>query len=67
MVNSLRGVGQVRFAFDGVPTAVKKGNSLLSRVGEALSYDDYSVLLVTVPDSSLDDTPDGTTTTTIDG
>ena len=65
MVNSLRGIGQVRFTFDGVPTAVKKGNSLLSRVGEALSYDDYVVLLVSVPVSSPDDTPDGTTTTTI--
>lgn len=46
MVNSLRGIGQVRFTFDGVPAAVKKGNTLLSGVGEALSFDDYSVLLV---------------------
>lgn len=51
MISSLRRVGQVAFTLDGVPTAVKKGNNLLADVGEALSYDDYVVLLAEVPAS----------------
>jgi hypothetical protein len=62
MVNSLRGVGQVRFTFDRVPTAVKKGNTLLSREGEALSYDDYAVLLVSFDET--DNAPSSTSGST---
>lgn len=60
MISSLRRVGQVTFTLDGEPIPVKKGNGLSSDVGEALSYDDYAVLLAR-PRS----TADTTTTTTI--
>ncbi len=46
MLSSLRGVGQVTFTLGGEPIPVKKGNGLLSDIGEPLSYDDYSNLLV---------------------
>ena len=49
MISSLRRVGLVNFTIDGDPIAVKKGNSLLSDVGEPLSYDDYVTLLATPP------------------
>jgi hypothetical protein len=49
MISSLRRVGLVSFTIDGDPISVKKGNSLLSDVGEPLSYDDYVVLLATPP------------------
>jgi len=49
MISSLRRVGLVNFTIDGDPIAVKKGNSLLSDVGEPLSYDDYVILLATPP------------------
>lgn len=49
MVNSLRRVGLVNFTIDDEPISVKKGNSLLSDVGEPLSYDDYVILLATPP------------------
>lgn len=49
MIPSLRLVGQVSFTLGGEPISVKKGNSLLSEVGEALSYEDYEVLLRTRP------------------
>jgi hypothetical protein len=49
MISSLRRVGLVNFTIDGEPISVKKGNSLLSEVGEPLSYDDYVVLLATPP------------------
>ena len=45
MIGSLRRVGLVNFTIDDEPIAVKKGNSLLSDVGEPLSYDDYAILL----------------------
>ena len=45
MISSLRRVGLVNFTIDGDPISVKKGNSLLSDVGEPLSYDDYVILL----------------------
>jgi hypothetical protein len=51
MISSLRRVGLVNFTIDGDPISVKKGNSLLSDVGEPLSYDDYVVLLATPPPS----------------
>jgi hypothetical protein len=49
MTSSLRRVGLVNFTIDGEPISVKKGNSLLSDVGEPLSYDDYAVLLASSP------------------
>jgi len=64
MVRSVTGFGQVRFTFDGVPTAVKKGNTLLSRVGEALTYEDYEVLLVSFDETdNAPSTTSGSTTT----
>lgn len=47
MISSLRRVGQVTFTLDGEPIPVKKGNGLSSETGEALSFDDYSILLST--------------------
>ncbi|TFH20413.1 MAG: hypothetical protein E4H05_02360 [Acidimicrobiales bacterium] len=55
MLSSLRGVGQVTFTLGGEAIAVKKGNGQLSDIGEPLSYDDYSNLLV-APRSTADDT-----------
>lgn len=49
MINSLDLVGQVVFTLDGEPIPVKKGDSLLSDVGEPLSFDDYEILLVRAP------------------
>jgi hypothetical protein len=49
MISSLRRVGLVAFTIDGQPISVKKGNSLLSDVGEPLSYDDYVILLASPP------------------
>jgi hypothetical protein len=63
MISSLRRVGLVNFTIEGELIAVKKGNSLLSDVGEPLSYEDYSLLLVNPP-AGLDDADDTTTTTT---
>ena len=60
MVSSLRRVGQVTFTLEGEPIPVRKGNRLSSEVGEALSYDDYVVLLVTIPPP-----PDPATTDTV--
>ena len=66
MISSLRRVGFVNFTIEGEPISVKKGNSLLSDVGEPLAYDDYIILLATpppavasttlAPDTSDDDT-----------
>ncbi len=49
MISSLRRVGLVNFTIDDDPISVKKGNSLLSDVGEPLSYDDYTILLASPP------------------
>jgi hypothetical protein len=49
MITSLRRVGLVNFTIDDEPISVKKGNSLLSDVGEPLSYDDYVILLASPP------------------
>lgn len=57
MISSLRRVGQVTFTLDGEPMAVKKGDSLLSEVGEALSFDDYENLLVDAPASTTTAAP----------
>lgn len=49
MISSLRRIGLVSFTIAGEPISVKKGNSLLSEVGEPLTYDDYVVLLASPP------------------
>ncbi len=66
MVSSLRRVGFVNFTIDGEPISVKKGNSLLSDVGEPLAYDDYVILLATPPASvaPTSDTVEPTATST---
>jgi hypothetical protein len=69
MLRSLRGVGLVTFTLGGEPIPVKKGNGLSSEVGEALSFDDYDVLLAS-PRTTTDTTvptvaSTDTTTTTI--
>ncbi len=56
MISSLRRVGLVNFTIDDEPISVKKGNSLLSDVGEPLSYEDYSVLLAN-PAPAAETTP----------
>lgn len=56
MISSLRRVGLVNFTIDSQAIAVKKGNSLLSEVGEPLSYEDYVTLLVNPP--PLTDAPE---------
>jgi hypothetical protein len=62
MISSLRRVGQVTFTLDGDPIPVKKGNGLSSEVGEALSFDDYIVLLAS-PRATADPTSTTTVTT----
>jgi len=49
MISSLSRVGLVNFTIEGEPISVKKGNSLLSDVGEPLAYDDYVILLASPP------------------
>ncbi len=58
MISNLRRVGLVNFTIDGEPISVKKGNSLLSEVGEPLSYEDYVNLLAS-------STPPALTSTTL--
>ena len=62
MISSLRRIGLVNFTIEGELIAVKKGNSLLSDVGEPLSYEDYSLLLVNPPPPQ-DGAADTTTST----
>jgi hypothetical protein len=57
MISSLSRVGLVNFTIDDEPISVKKGNSLLSEVGEPLAYEDYIVLLV-APALTTDPTDD---------
>ncbi len=69
MISSLRRVGFVNFTIEGEPISVKKGNSLLSDVGEPLAYDDYINLLATPPPAVASTTlppgdSDNSTTTT---
>jgi hypothetical protein len=63
LLRNLRGVGLVTFTLGGEPIPVKKGNGLSSDVGEALSFDDYAVLLAT-PRPTTDTTTTAPTTTT---
>jgi len=49
MISSLQRVGLVNFTIEGEPISVKKGNSLLSDVGEPLAYDDFVTLLASPP------------------
>jgi hypothetical protein len=67
MITNLRRVGLVNFTIDGEPIAVKKGNSLLSDVGEPLAYDDYVNLLASPPPpvASTTEPPDTTIDSTI--
>jgi hypothetical protein len=68
MISSLSRVGLVNFTIEGEPISVKKGNSLLSDVGEPLAYDDYITLLASPPPavssttqpSTPEPTPDST-------
>lgn len=64
MVRSVLGIGQVNFTLGGEPIAVKMGNSLLSEVGQPLSFDDYANLLRTAPVTTTSTT--STTTTSIE-
>jgi len=71
MIGSLRPIGLVNFTIKGEPIAVKKGNSLLSDVGEPLAYEDYAILLETAPPTVASTTapPEATATppeTTLD-
>ena len=68
MTSSLRRVGLVNFTIDGELISVKKGNSLLSDVGEPLSYDDYVNLLASPPPAVASTTqpPDTTVDSTVD-
>ena len=61
LLRNLRGVGSVLFTIDGEPTQVKKGDSLLTEPDEAVTLDDYEVLLATSPPT----TTSTTTTTTM--
>jgi hypothetical protein len=57
MISSLRRVGLVNFTIAGEPISVKKGNNLLSEIGEPLTYEDYVILLVNpglTPDRASD-------------
>jgi hypothetical protein len=68
MITSLRRVGLVNFTIDDEPISVKKGNSLLSDVGEPLSYDDYVILLASPPPAvaaSTTQPPDTTAESTV--
>ena len=56
MIINLPRVGLVNFTIDGEPISVKKGNSLLSDVGEPLSYDDYVILLASPPPAAASTT-----------
>jgi len=47
MIDNVDRVGSVLFTLAGEPTQVKKGDSLLTESGEAVTFDDYAVLLTT--------------------
>ena len=67
MISNLRRVGVVNFTIDGELISVKKGNSLLSDVGEPLAYDDYVNLLASPPPAVASTTqpPDTTVDSTV--
>lgn len=58
MVDNVGRVGSVLFTLAGEPTQVKKGDSLLTEPGEAVTFDDYAILLTT-------SAPTTSTTTTV--
>jgi hypothetical protein len=58
MTDNVGRVGSVLFTLGGEPTQVKKGDSLLSEPGEAVTFDDYAILLASTPLTT-------TTTTTV--
>lgn len=60
LLRNLRGVGFVLFTLGGEPTQVKKGDSLLTEPDEAVTLDDYAVLLANAPPTTT-----STTTTTM--
>lgn len=62
MTRSVQGVGQVAFTIDGEPAAVKLGNGLVSETGQAVSYDDYAMLIVGQPTTATTTTSSTTTT-----
>ena len=47
MIDNVDRVGSVLFTLAGEPTQVKKGDSLLTEPGEAVTFDDYAALLTT--------------------
>ena len=47
MIDNVDRVGSVLFTLAGEPTQVKKGDSLLTEPDEAVTFDDYAVLLTT--------------------
>ena len=47
MLDNVDRVGSVLFTLAGEPTQVKKGDSLLTEPDEAVTFDDYAVLLTT--------------------
>jgi Sporulation and spore germination len=57
LTRNLRGVGSVLFTLGGESTQVKKGDSVLSEPGQAVTLDDYAALLAST-------SPTTTTTTT---
>ena len=59
LMRNLRGVGSVLFTLGGESTQVKKGDSVLSEPGQAVTSDDYALLL-----TSTSPTTTSTTTTT---
>jgi len=56
MISSLQRVGLVNFTIEGELISVKKGNSLLSDVGEPLAYDDFVTLLASPPPAAASTT-----------
>ena len=59
LMRNLRGVGSVLFTLGGESTQVKKGDSVLSEPGQAVTSDDYATLLASTPPTTT-----STTTTT---
>jgi Sporulation and spore germination len=59
MLDNVNRVGSVLFTLAGEPTQVKKGDSLLTEPGEAVTFEDYAVLLTTSTATT------STTTTTV--
>jgi hypothetical protein len=59
MTSNIPRVGLVLFTLGGVPTQVKKGDSLLSAPGEAVSFDDFKQLLASAPPPSTTTVPPG--------